>query len=206
MPSESELVSRFGVSRMTVSRAIRELQAEGLVHRIQGSGTFAAPLHKVSSTLRIQDLHDEISTRGHRHSAHVHLAREETLEESQPNELGLDVGARVFHTQIVHFENGVPLQFEDRFVNPAAAPNYLNIDFNLTTPTHYLLEVAPLWEAQYSIEARAPSALESRLLGIQAHEPCLVLSRRTVSRDIPITFARLVHPGSRYQIEGQYKP
>ena len=42
MPSEAELVAQFGVSRMTVNRALRELQAEGLVERVQGVGTFAA--------------------------------------------------------------------------------------------------------------------------------------------------------------------
>ena len=43
MPSEAELVAAFGVSRMTVNRALRELQAEGLVSRTQGVGTFAVP-------------------------------------------------------------------------------------------------------------------------------------------------------------------
>ena len=59
---------------MTVNRALRELQAEGLVDRVQGVGTFAAQLHRVSSTLTIRDLHDEIEARGHRHHAEVHLA------------------------------------------------------------------------------------------------------------------------------------
>jgi GntR family histidine utilization transcriptional repressor len=69
MPSEAELVAEFGVSRMTVNRALRELQAEGLVQRTQGVGTFAAPLHRVSSTLTLHDLHDEITARGHQHEA-----------------------------------------------------------------------------------------------------------------------------------------
>ena len=77
MPSEAELTAEFSVSRMTVNRAIRELQAEGLVQRSQGVGTFAAPLHKVSSTLTIRDLHDEIESRGHVHHAVVHLQRAE---------------------------------------------------------------------------------------------------------------------------------
>ncbi|MBC7804511.1 MAG: GntR family transcriptional regulator, partial [Candidatus Parcubacteria bacterium] len=42
MPSEAELVAEFGVSRMTVNRALRELRSEGLVDRSQGIGTFAA--------------------------------------------------------------------------------------------------------------------------------------------------------------------
>ena len=53
MPSEAELVAQFGVSRMTVTRALRELQSEGLVNRLQGVGTFAAHLFRVSATLRI---------------------------------------------------------------------------------------------------------------------------------------------------------
>src|SRR5204862_3853015 len=77
MPSEAELVGQFGVSRMTVNRALRELQTEGLVERVQGLGTFAAQLHKVSSTLTIRDLHEEIVERGHRHEARVHIARQE---------------------------------------------------------------------------------------------------------------------------------
>jgi GntR family histidine utilization transcriptional repressor len=206
MPSEAELVAQFGVSRMTVNRALRELQAEGLVERVQGVGTFAAQLHRVSSTLTIRDLHSEIVARGHRHHAEVHLARQEPAGAALAARLGLAEGAPVFHTLIVHHENGVPLQCEDRYVNPACAPGYLGVDFTQTTPTHYLLEVAPLWEAQYSIEASAPTAREAKLLGIARGEPCLIVVRRTVSRGVPITLARLVHPGSRYQIDGQFKP
>jgi GntR family transcriptional regulator, histidine utilization repressor len=206
MPSEAELVARFGVSRMTVTRALRELLAEGLVTRVQGVGTFAAHLSKVSSTLTIRDLHDEITERGHRHHAEVHLARKETAPAELARQLGLAAGDAVFHTLIVHFEDGVPLQCEDRYVNPACAPDYLGVDFTRTTPTHYLLEVAPLWEAQFSIEASQASAQEARLLHIGVGEPCLVLVRRTMSRGVPITLARLVHPGARYQIDGKFKP
>jgi GntR family histidine utilization transcriptional repressor len=206
MPSDAELVARFGVSRMTVTRALRELQAEGLVTRVQGLGTFAAHLAKVSSTLTIRDLHEEIVARGHRHHAEVHLARAEAAPPELAVRLGLQSGDTVFHTLIVHFENGVPLQSEDRYVNPACAPDYLGVDFTRTTPTHYLLEVAPLWEAQFSIEASRPSAQEARLLRIRRDDPCLVLVRRTVSRGVPITLARLVHPGARYQIDGSFAP
>ena len=40
LPSETALMRRFGASRHTVQRAIRELQAQGLVVRRQGTGTF----------------------------------------------------------------------------------------------------------------------------------------------------------------------
>ncbi len=206
MPSESELVAQFGVSRMTVTRALRELQSEGLVHRVQGLGTYASHLAPVSSSLTIRDLQDEIVARGHRHHAVVHLAREQACGAELAPKLGLAVGATVFHTLIVHHENDVPLQCEDRYVNPACAPDYLQTDFSRITPTHYLLDVAPLWEAQYAIESGNATTQEARLLGIGAREPCLIIVRRTVNHNVPITLARLVHPGSRYRLEGQFTP
>lgn len=206
MPSEAALVAQFGVSRMTVNRALRELQAEGLVDRVQGVGTFAAPLHRVAATLTIRDLHEEIAERGHRHDALVQLSREERAPAALAARLGLQAGDPVFHTLIVHRENGVPIQVEDRYVNPAAAPGYLAVDFTRTTPTSYLLQVAPVWQAQYAIEAALPSAQEARLLGIAAGAPCLVVVRRTQQRDMPITLARLVHPGALYTLQGGFSP
>jgi GntR family histidine utilization transcriptional repressor len=206
MPSEAELVAQFGVSRMTVNRALRELQSEGLVDRIQGAGTFAAQLQRVSSTLTIRDIQEEIASRQHRHQAQVHWLAEEKATSALASQLGLPRGARVFHSIIVHLENGVPLQCEDRYVNPACAPHYLEVDFSTLTPTHYLLEVAPHWEAQYTIEASRPTAEEAKLLGISSREPCLVVVRRTMSQGVPITLVRLTHPGSRYQIDGLFKP
>ncbi|MFY9513208.1 MAG: histidine utilization repressor [Rubrivivax sp.] len=206
MPSEAELVAQFGVSRMTVHRALRELQAEGLVQRSQGVGTFAAPLHRLASVLAIRDLHEEIESRGQQHEAEVHIAQEERAPAALAERLGLKTGAKVFHTLILHRCNGVPLQCEDRYVNPAWAPGYLAVDFRATTPTHYLLQQVPQWQGQYSIEASAPTADEARLLGIGANEACLVVVRRTESRGQPITIARLVHPGQRYAIEGRFKP
>jgi GntR family histidine utilization transcriptional repressor len=206
MPSEAELVAQFHVSRMTVHRALRELQDAGLIERVQGVGTFAAQLNKVSSTLTVKDIQEEIERRGNRHDATVHLKRAEAAPAALAERLGLAPGATVFHTLIVHHERGVALQCEDRYVNPACAPDYLEVDFTLTTPTHYLLDVAPLWEAQVAIEAALPTAQEAKLLGIERTEPCLIVVRRTVSRGLPVTLARLVHPGSRYSLEGQFRP
>ena len=206
MPSDADLVARFGVSRMTVTRALRELQSEGLVTRVQGLGTYAAHLGQVASMLALRDLSEEINARGNRHHAVVHLAREERAGPKLAPQLRLTAGSPVFRTLIVHFENDLALQCEDRFVNPACAPDYLATDFTRVTPTRYLLQVAPLWEAQVSIEAATPSAQEARLLGIAARDPCLIIVRRTVNRDIPITIARLVHPGSRSRLLDEFKP
>src|SRR5437879_3163710 len=77
IPSESDLCGRFGVSRMTVIRALRELTSEGLVYREQGRGTFVAELSAASSFLRIRDIREEIVERGHEHRALLRHAGEE---------------------------------------------------------------------------------------------------------------------------------
>jgi GntR family transcriptional regulator, histidine utilization repressor len=206
MPSEAELVAEFGVSRMTVNRALRELQTEGLVQRTQGVGTFAAPLHRVSSTLTIRDLHEEILERGHRHDARVVEQRSQRAPAALAEQLGVPVGAPVFHVVIVHSENGLPIQYEDRWVNPACSPDFLLHDFSRITPTQVLFQTTALWRAQYSIEAARPTALEAEHLRIAADTPCLVVVRRTFTHDAVITLARLVHPGAQYVLEGQFEP
>ena len=44
LPSEAELVRRYGASRMTVFRAMHELQTMGIVVRRVGSGTFVSQI------------------------------------------------------------------------------------------------------------------------------------------------------------------
>jgi GntR family transcriptional regulator, arabinose operon transcriptional repressor len=46
LPSEAELVQQFGASRITVARALRELQLAGLIDRRAGSGSFVS--HRTS--------------------------------------------------------------------------------------------------------------------------------------------------------------
>ncbi|MDO8771048.1 MAG: histidine utilization repressor [Burkholderiaceae bacterium] len=205
VPSEAALAAQFGISRMTANRALRELTAEGMVTRVQGSGTRVAELHRISSRLTIRDIHEEVAERGHLHTTRVLMVEAEKASADLARSLGLRTGARVFHTMLVHMENGVPIQYEDRYVNPAAAPDFLETDFTLTTPTHHLLQHAPLTEASYSIEACLPTAQEAKQLGIKRGEPCLAMMRRTVSGAHVASVARLIYPGTRYSFAGQFQ-
>jgi GntR family histidine utilization transcriptional repressor len=205
VPSEAALSEQFGVSRMTANRAIRELSAEGLVTRVQGSGTRVAQLHRISSRLVIRDIHEEVTERGHVHGTRVLLVAEEPAGPELAGSLGLKVGDKVFHTVLVHLENGVPIQWEDRYVNPVAAPDYLKTDVSRSSPTLHLLENAPLTEASYAIEACLPTAEEARQLDIKRSDPCLCMMRRTVSGAHVASVARLVHPGQRYSFAGQFQ-
>lgn len=205
VPSEAALQQQFGISRMTVNRAVKELAVEGVVTRVQGSGTVVAQLHRISSTLAIRDIHEEILERGHRHTTRVLTVESVKADAALARVLNLRTGAKVFHSVLVHFEDGVAIQLEDRHVNPASAPGYLAVDFTATTPTHYLLEHAPLTEASYSIEAALASAEEAGHLGIQRGQPCLVMVRSTVSGPHVASLARLVYPGMRYSFNGKFQ-
>jgi GntR family histidine utilization transcriptional repressor len=205
VPSESALMQQFGVSRMTVNRALRELVSEGLVRRVQGSGTFVAELSRISSRLEIRDICEEVTERGHLYAARVLKTEKQKATSELGQQLGLRSGATVFHSLVIHFENGIPILYEDRYVNPAAAPDYLSADFTQVTPTRHLLEHAPLTEASYSIEASLPSAEEARHLKIARSEPCLVVVRRTVSGPRVASLGRLVYPGSRHNFAGNFQ-
>lgn len=205
VPSEAALMSRFSISRMTANRALRELAAEGLVTRVQGSGTRVAQLHRISSQLVIRDIHDEVVERGHVPTTRVLEAAQIKASAQVADSLALRKGARVFHTVMIHLENGVPIVYEARYVNPLAAPRYLDADFMKESPTLHLLRNAPVTEASYSIEACLPSADEARALDIGTGEPCLVMMRRTVSGPHVASVARQVYPGSRYSFSGQFQ-
>jgi len=205
VPSEAALMSRFSISRMTANRALRELSAEGLVTRVQGSGTRVAQLHRISSQLVIRDIHEEVLERGHVPSTRVLEAAQVKAGAEVAESLAVRKGARVFHTIMVHLENGVPIVYEDRYVNPLAAPHYLDADFTNESPTLHLLRHAPVTEASYTIEACLSDANEAKALDIAASEPCLVLMRRTVSGPHVASIARQVYPGSRYSFSGKFQ-
>lgn len=205
VPSETALMAQFKISRMTVNRALRELALEGMVNRIQGSGTRVAELHRISSRLTIRDIKDEVEERGHTHASRVLLVATEKATAPLAKTLNLRGNAKVFHTILVHLENGIPIQYEDRYVNPSAAPDFLQTDFTQHTPAHHLLTRAPLTDASYQIEACLPGQQIAELLQIKPTEACLAITRRTVSGAHVASLARLVYPGTRYSFAGQFQ-
>jgi GntR family histidine utilization transcriptional repressor len=201
VPSENELVVELGVSKMTANRALRELANEGDLVRIQGVGSFVAERKGYSALYEVRNIADEIKERGHTHEASVIVLARETASPEVADALDLAIGQPVFHSLIVHNENGVPIQIEDRFVNPAIAPSYLEQDFTNTTPNAYLSRMAPLSGSEHVVEATMPQAWECKLLLILKSEPCLMIRRRTWSGKQVVSTARLVYPGQRYRLQ-----
>ncbi|EPE94893.1 histidine utilization repressor [Rhizobium grahamii] len=203
VPSENELVTELGVSKMTANRALRELASEGELVRIQGVGSFVAERKGYSALFEVRNIAEEITERGHAHEASVVILARETASPETADALELEIGAPIFHSLIVHSENGVPVQIEDRFVNPATAPDYLDQDFTSLTPNAYLTTAAPLSGSEHIVEAAMPQSWECKLLTILKNEPCLAIRRRTWSGRNVVSTARLIYPGNRYRLEAR---
>lgn len=196
LPSEHDLVALTGASRMTVHRAVRELTSEGVLHRVQGVGTFVATPVARSGLIEIEDIAREIRRRGAVHGSRVlALDRLETSRDLAA-EFGFAEPHPVFHSVVVHSEDGVPVQHEERFVDPDLAPGYGAQDFSARTPFDYLIEVAPLTEFEHVISAVAASAEIAAALAVAVNSPCLLLHRRTWSGARVATVNRLTYAGN----------
>lgn len=204
IPSEAALAQQFSVSRMTVNRAVRELTSEQILNRIQGSGTYVAQQKYQATLVAIKSIADEIRSRGHAHRSELHELLEVEANESLAQQFQVDPGYRLFHSVIVHFENEIAIQVEDRWVNSALAEDYLSQDFSSITPNEYLVAVAPLQGVDYSIEAVMPPKHIADMLHISTKEVCLVLYRKTRSQNKIATIVTMWHPGARYQFTGSF--
>src|SRR5208337_5181970 len=71
VPSESEIVKSFGISRMTANRALRELRDEGVLVRVAGVGSFVADAQARAHPLEIRGIAEEIRARGHVHRSEI---------------------------------------------------------------------------------------------------------------------------------------
>lgn len=200
--SENQLAVQSGVSRMTARRALTELVDEGILARSQGLGTFVADSRPMSSMLSIVSIHEEIRTRGHDYRSDVLALHAVSADNQTGRWLGVEPGTEVFFSRVIHYENQLPVQVENRWVNPRWAPDYLHQQLDKTTANEYLSQVAPLTEADHTVEAVLPDAQQAGWLQIAPGQPCLLVRRRTFSARGIVSYAELTHPGNRYRLGG----
>lgn len=207
LPSEHELVSTLGVSRMTVHRALRELTSEGHLRRIQGVGTFVAPPRPQSTLIEISSIATEIKARGSVHKAQV-LALERIGRPDPDLLIAFEFGSvqPVDHSVVIHSENGLPVQLEERYVNPGLVKGYLDQDFTAITTYDYLQGATPLSEVEHVISAIPAGAEKASILHIRPNDSCLVLFRKTWTGPVVATVNTFTYVGSRYTLGSRYLP
>lgn len=203
IPTEIELTETFNVSRMTVNKAIRDLVSDGLLERTPRLGTFVCQKKAESPLTDIRNIADEISQRGGEYSNKVLSQRSIVADDEIAMRLGVMLGTQIYFSEIIHFEDNEPLQLEIRWVNPEYAPAYIQQDFSQATPNEYLSQNCPLSTIEHTVEAIVPDAKTQRYLNLSANEPCLLLNRRTWSKQNLISAALLYHPGHRYKLSSR---
>lgn len=204
VPSESELVQQFDVSRMTANRALRELQAAGVLVRRAGLGTFVAEPKPIGQLIEIRNIAEEVRARGHVYRARViHNSAERANAETAPL-LETTSGTRLFHSVIVHHEDEFPIQIEERFVLGSIAPDYDKLDFTQLTPNEYLTRIAPLERVEHRVNAMMPDDRTRTMLGLTDNEPVLRMTRRTWSAGRLVSHAWLTHPGKRFELTAAF--
>lgn len=204
IPSETELATQFSASRMTARKAVDEVVSLGLLKRIPSVGTFVRTTQPQSSLLEIKNIADEISSRGHRHKMTV--LSKMTLIPNNSIAITYSFQSKpVFKIIIIHFENDVPIQLEERYVNAEKVPEFLQQDFSKITAHQYLTSVAPLTEAEISVEAVMPTKILKHNLHLDSNIPCLKVTRSTYSNGQPISYVVLYHPANKFKLTSRYR-
>lgn len=183
VPSETELAARSGVSRLTARQAVKVLEAEGLVYRVAGSGTFATGDTGPHRTMgELMSFTEEMRERGITVVSRV-LEQGWTQPDAETRaDLELAEGARAVRVRRVRIGNDRPLAVETAHLHPRCS---FLLDFDLSgLSVHALLEgrgIVPT-QAVGTLVAVSATPEDADLLGIEVGSPVLVERRRIVDQ------------------------
>ena len=218
--TEMALAEEFGVSRMTVNRALKELSEERVLERRQGSGTFVAQQQFNHTFVEVRNIAQDLKSANRDYQAHVVSKRAITasmLDDEMCGKFDLDTAvvssdseythsneiAVLYEVKIVHFADGQPIQFEERWVDAKKVPQFLEQDFSVVNTSDYLIAKSPLERGSYTIRAVAAPDEIANALQVAPQSPTLVLRRQTYSAGRVLTFVKMWHAGDRYQFTGE---
>jgi GntR family transcriptional regulator len=121
VPSESELIERHSLSRITVRRALAELEREGLVVTRHGVGTFVADPARAGAQCLLSFTSD-VLRRGHVPGARLLSAGTHVGPEVATRALDLSEGAAVLNIRRLRTVDGAPVFVSDAFVPADVLP------------------------------------------------------------------------------------
>ncbi|HVJ52913.1 MAG TPA: UTRA domain-containing protein [Aliidongia sp.] len=204
VPSELDLMTRFGAARMTVHRALRNLAGEGLVARRRRAGTVVAVVPPERPVFEIWDIAAEIEASGSAYG--FDLIERHEVPADDPRRALLAVGPTdgLLALTVRHRADDRPVQLEERLINLTAAPQALDETFEPMPPGRWLLRTIDWTEAEHAISAGGAPAGIARPLDIEPDTACLIVERRTWNGAMPVTFARLWHPGDTRRLIGRF--
>lgn len=202
MPNEMELGAAYGVSRITIRRALDELAAEGLIRRKQGKGTFACPpsaATQVDGSLG-SGLIENLIAMGLETQVEVLDFRLTVPPASIAQALKLETGAKAQKVIRVRSHGGVPFSHLTTYVPEDIGRSYSRADLK-AQPLLVLLEragVGPLY-AKQAISAELADPDVAGALGISVGEALLTITRVVFdAKDRPVEYLRALYRPDRY--------
>lgn len=205
LPTETELMARYGCSRMTVNKAMASLVATGLISRNRRAGTVVARPRLHAAVLNIPDIRADIEARG------ASYGYRPLLDEMRPP-CCVHLGAEGHHlgqsrfVRSVHLADDSPVLIEDRHIFLDAVPGAATADFRSEPPGPWLLGHVPWTEAEHRIAAIAADAVVARALEVDFGTPCLLVERRTWRAEDTLTIARQVFRGDAFDLTARFGP
>jgi GntR family phosphonate transport system transcriptional regulator len=200
LPTEPELMARFGVSRFTVRQAIASLERRGLVRAEQGRGTFVHTqilTYPISARTRFSRnlIEQGFDPGGELLSETVVPAGPEVGEK-----LRIPGWQSVIHRRGIGKANDLPIELADVFLPLNRFPDFprRKAEHATYTATFASYGIRDYLRASTLIEARMPSELEAQTLRQPTSSPVFVVTRLDTDLDgIPILFGRGVWSAER---------
>ncbi len=113
IPSEQELCDKYGVSRITVRAALKQLSADGLLVRRQGKGTYVKEPSGSKVTVKaVTSFHEACRSLGKEPSSKVLASRSVKATKEDLRKLNLAEGSRVVEIDRMQLADGVPVILE----------------------------------------------------------------------------------------------
>ena len=183
LPTEKELMARFGVSRTTVREAVNEMARAGLIRRRSGSGTFVAEPPIEQELTRLTGFVEDMRALQLEPTAEVITRREVAATGRVAEQLALPEGTTVMLIERVRLANGQPLSFDVTYL-PLSIGIPLAREDLVIYPIFELLEEKygiALGHADYWVEAANASSRVARHLKIKPNDAVLLIERITYS-------------------------
>lgn len=197
VPSEAELMAQYGCARMTVSKAITALAEAGLVTRNKRAGTVVARRQSESLVLDVPDLAAEVRSRG---QAYAWRLIDQRSAAKSPGE-GLGAALALIG---IHFADGQPYAFEERWIARAALADLAAPDFAAEPPGSWLMREVHWSEAEHHIGACGASEVCARALDIAPGAPCLLIERQTWRGNQAVTFVRQYYAAGTHRLIARF--
>ena len=205
MPSESELMNSFGVSRITVRQALRDLHSEGLIFTSQGKGTFASKPKAMQDVQHLEGFDEAMKPKGYETSARLISIRETTTSKDVQEKLGLSPKDRAVEVVRVRYLNREPVSVDRSYFPIAIGQGLFSKDLSrdIFPMLENQLGIA-LGRAEISLEARPADADIAKFLGLEPGSPIMWVERLTRDRDDnPIDYEYLAFRGDSYKYRFQ---